>query len=157
GLAPDPLRALLTLLAGLHDPAGRIALPGFYRRVQDRLTPRAPGRRHRGCAGPRPAHHLAAWHRLAGQPDMPADQAGSRPSLTGTGLRGGPTGPGASGTIPSRAVARISIRLVPNQQPDEITARLHQYIVAMTPPVVRSRLTLLGSAHPVNVPLEQPP
>jgi acetylornithine deacetylase/succinyl-diaminopimelate desuccinylase-like protein len=85
-----------------------------------------------------------------------AERATIRPALTVTGLSGGSTGAGAKGTIPHRAVARISVRLVPEQEPGEIAGLLRRYVAAKTPSVVRSRLTVRGSARPVLVPRDHP-
>jgi len=121
-------------VAQLHDERGRIAVPGLYDRVQP-VTPRERARLAREA--PSDTELLRA-----GGTDDPGGEAGFsayerttlRPALTVTGLSGGYTGPGAQSAVPARAQARLNLRLVPDQDPQEarrlVCARLRALVPA---------------------------
>jgi acetylornithine deacetylase/succinyl-diaminopimelate desuccinylase-like protein len=133
GPAQNPIRVLAELLAALRDGSGKITLPGFYE----------------GVVIPSPAQR-AQWHALgfdaatflgeiglavpAGEQDASLlEQLWSRPTVEINGIFGGYTGPGTKTVIPSRATAKLSFRLVPNQRPDHILNGLHRFIAERLP------------------------
>lgn len=134
GAVANPLEALCAVVAQLHDERGRIAVPGLYDRVQP-VTPRERARLAREA--PSDTELLRA-----GGTDDPGGEAGFsayerttlRPALTVTGLSGGYTGPGAQSAVPARAQARLNLRLVPDQDPQEarrlVCARLRALVPA---------------------------
>jgi acetylornithine deacetylase/succinyl-diaminopimelate desuccinylase-like protein len=151
----DPALVLARLLASLWSD-GRVAVPGFYRRV--RTAP--PGLRAALAAGRPPARDLAqmaavpsAW--LTGEPGWePGERSTLRPSLTVTELT---TGPGrAASAIAPVAAARINLRLVPGQQPRQVAALVCQHVFQQSPAGVRSRIDVLATVDPVDVPLGHP-
>ncbi|HML92670.1 M20/M25/M40 family metallo-hydrolase [Methyloceanibacter sp.] len=133
GPARNPIRVLAELIAGLHDDAGRITIPGFYDGVQE------PSIEQR-----------AAWQALqfdadaflgevglrvpAGEKDRNVlEQLWSRPTVEVNGIVGGYTGPGTKTVIPAEASAKFSFRLVPGQQPEKLIEGLHRYIADRLP------------------------
>jgi acetylornithine deacetylase/succinyl-diaminopimelate desuccinylase-like protein len=129
GALADPAAALAGMVAALHDERGRIAVPGLYDRVR-RLS--AGERARLARDGPSDAELLrdAGTSAGAGEAGFSAyERTTVRPALTVTGLAGGYTGPGAKSAVPTRAQARLDLRLVPDQRPDEasrqVAARLH--------------------------------
>jgi acetylornithine deacetylase/succinyl-diaminopimelate desuccinylase-like protein len=80
-----------------------------------------------------------------------------RPALTVNGIAGGYVGPGSKSVIPSRGIARFSLRLVPDQNPEEIAQRLQHHIAAATHPAVQSHLKVTGASRPVVLPRNSPP
>jgi acetylornithine deacetylase/succinyl-diaminopimelate desuccinylase-like protein len=74
-----------------------------------------------------------------------------RPALTINGIIGGYQGEGSKAVIPSRAVAKINIRLAPDQDPREIEALVRSHIASLTPPTVRSSVRAMLAAHPALV------
>lgn len=149
GAAPNPIQAAAEILCALKDREGRIRVPGFY----DRVRPPSPEER-------------AAWERLpfneeeyrekevgapalTGEPGFPVlDRVWARPTLEVHGIRGGFTGEGAKTVIPARAVAKISARLVADQNPEEAAEQLKQAVSAACPRGVKAWFRLLHSAAP---------
>ncbi len=133
GPALNPLRTLAEILAAMHDGNGRVAIPGFYDDV---------------CA-PSPAQ-LTAWRALGfdegnffGGVGLSAtsgeagysvlEQLWSRPTAEINGIVGGYGGPGTKTVIPAQATAKLSFRLVPEQQPAKILAGLRRFVEARLP------------------------
>jgi acetylornithine deacetylase/succinyl-diaminopimelate desuccinylase-like protein len=151
----DPALVLARILASLWSD-GRVAVPGFYRRV--RTAP--PAVRAALAAGRPPVRELArmaavppGW--LTGEPGWrPGERSTLRPGLTVTELTTG-AGRMASAIAPT-ATARINLRLVPDQQPREVAALVGDHVLRQTPAGVRSRIDLLAAVDPVDVPLGHP-
>ena len=149
GAAPNPIMAIAEILSALKDRDGHILIPGFYDRVQ------------------RPTEaEFAAWRSLpfnerdylekemkapalAGEPEYSVfERTWSRPTLEVHGIRGGFTGEGAKTVIPARAVAKISMRLVPDQQPEESSEQLGRAIAAACPKGVHAEWKSIHGAPP---------
>lgn len=151
GAAVNPLQALSQMIAGLHDANGRVAIPGFYDRVQ-RFD--AQERAYMKRVGPSDAQLLrSAGATLGlGEPNYSLyERTTIRPALTVTGITGGYQGAGIKAVIPTKASAKLDIRLVPGQQPKEIEALLRKHLKRITPAGVRVRLRTLLSARPVSM------
>ena len=122
GMVVNPLTAMVRLLAGLHDANGAVAVPGFL----DRVRPVSAATRAAMVAIP---FDEAAYRAVVGAPALGGEAGYSilernwlRPTLELNGLSGGYTGSGRKTVIPSTAHAKITCRLVPNQDPREIAA-----------------------------------
>jgi len=156
GAVLNPLQTLSEIVAGLHDRNGRVAIPGFYQRVKE-LEPTE--RQQVRCACQRDRQILAdldlpmGW----GEPGYNLyERMTIRPALTINGLIGGYTGVGSKSVIPSRGIAKFSMRLVPNQEPAEIARFLQNYITKSTHPAVLTRLKITGASRPVVLPKNSP-
>ncbi len=151
GAVHNPLNALATIIAQLHDKRGRITIPGFYDRVR-RINPkerrefaRLPYDEQAFC---REAGVPATW----GEPDYSViERLGLRPTLDVNGLWGGFAGAGAKTVIPAKAGAKISMRLVPGQDPHEIAKLFEQYIKQITPKTVRTEVRAIHFAEPALI------
>src|SRR6266852_469063 len=129
GGVPNPLHALADLLAGLHDGHGSITLPGFY----DHVTP--PSEQEREMLGRLPFDERA-WLAEAGHSGAAAGEAGfstleriwMRPTAEINGMWGGHTGPGIKTIIPREAHAKLSFRLVADQDPADVPRQLRAFI-----------------------------
>src|SRR5207302_3332245 len=134
GVAPNPLNTLAHLLAGLKDRNGHVLIPGFYDAVRN----------------PSP-EELAAWRSLPlteeavlrmtgapaleGEPDFGIlERVFSRPTLDVHGIKGGFTDEGTKTVIPARATAKVSMRLVPEQDPSTVLASLRPYAESLATP-----------------------
>jgi acetylornithine deacetylase/succinyl-diaminopimelate desuccinylase-like protein len=84
------------------------------------------------------------------------ERRGARPTLDVNGLWGGFQGEGAKTIIPAQAHAKVSCRLVPDQDPLAIFEGLRQRVAALTPPGVRTEVTLVNTGHPSLTPLDHP-
>jgi acetylornithine deacetylase/succinyl-diaminopimelate desuccinylase-like protein len=156
GAVYNPLQAMAQLVSGLHDGAGRIAVPDFYARVR-RLS-RAE-RDYMADVGPTPEEIMAAasvsqgW----GEPGYTLHERTTiRPALTINGMSGGYQGPGPKAVIPSRGTAKLNLRLVPDQDPDEIELLIRQHIAHASPPLMQCSVRTQLKANPVIVDVEHP-
>jgi acetylornithine deacetylase/succinyl-diaminopimelate desuccinylase-like protein len=156
GGAPNPASALARMIAALHEPSGRIAVPGFY----DRVRPITPDERSRLAAlqFDEAAFRTTVGARdLAGEPGFSLiERLWTRPTLDVNGLSGGFAGEGAKTIIPGRARAKLSARLVPDQQPREIAGLIESALRAAAPPTVDVDVQVLGLAPPAVVSLDHP-
>lgn len=133
GAIHNPLLALCEILARLHDRHGRILIPGFYRDVRDW----EPSERlQMSLHGPTPGRllHNAGVLRGWGDPRYSEyERTTIRPALNVTDIFSRAQGHGAHTTIPARAIARIDLRIVPDQHPREIERLFRTYIERLTP------------------------
>jgi len=151
GAVHNPLQALCEIVAKLHDANGRIAIPGVYDSVRD-WSPRE--RVYMKRTGPSDAQILRDARTKSGWGESGHtlyERITLRPALTVNGISGGYQGPGAKGVIPARAVAKLSFRLVPDQDPAEIDQLFREHIAKLTPMDVRSTVRTLSAAKPALV------
>ena len=134
GAAPNPLFALIEIISKLKDAKGHILIPGFYKGVK------APSK-----------DELKAWKRLpfneehyrktevgskvlTGEPGFSVlYRTWARPTLEVHGMPGGFIAAGAKTVIPARASAKVSMRLVPNQDPDDVLKKYTKFVKKLTP------------------------
>lgn len=150
GVAPNPIITLARILGELKDRNGRITIPGFYDAVAD------PSPDELALWKKKDAEYTAAVKQAMGVKTLEGEEgrlgmerAGSRPTLDANGIIGGFTGKGEKTVIPARASAKVSMRLVPNQDWRAIFASLEKYVQELTTPGVEVKVELLGSAPPV--------
>jgi acetylornithine deacetylase/succinyl-diaminopimelate desuccinylase-like protein len=157
GMAPNPAQALAEILLRLKDSAGHILVPGFY----DGVRPLSDQERRQFARVPvdeanlKKTYGLQALH---GEPGFtPTERNWARPTLDVNGIWGGYQGPGAKTIIPAWAAAKISCRLVPDQDPKAVVQAVRDYIDAVSPKMVRVSLTdLSGHAEPWITPIDHP-
>jgi len=149
GAAPNPIMAIAEILGALKDREGRILIPGFY----DRVVP--PTAKEREAWARLPFDEADYTKRemgaseLTGEPGVPLfERLWARPTLEVHGIRGGFTGEGAKTVIPARAVAKISTRLVAEQNVDESIAQMQAAVKAATPRGATADLKVLHSGEP---------
>ena len=156
GSVHNPAQVLCELIAGMHDADGQVALPGFYERV--RALPDEE-RAELACL----PHSEADWRQMAGVAQLygemgytTLERLGARPTLEVNGLLSGFTGQGSKTVLPSKAMAKLSMRLVPEQDPQEVEAQLRTYLSQNAPPTVSWTLECLSSGSPVIVRRDTP-
>ncbi len=149
GSVHNPIQALVEILAELHDSSGQVAVPGFYANVS------VPGEEERAFLTGLDPWIEADWQRAAAAPQMWGESSyslhervGIRPTLEINGIRGGYADIGFKTVLPAYALAKISCRLVPNQNPDRIFELVHAHLEALTPATVRTTLTRLDDGAP---------
>jgi len=137
GAVPNPLNILSRMIAKLHDEDGRITIPGFYDDVQE-LSPEDKADLDKI------PFSLEAYKKSIGIADIQGEKgystierASVRPTLDVNGMWGGYIGKGAKTVIPSHAFAKISMRLVPAQDPDKITQLFTDYFPTLAPSSVQ--------------------
>jgi acetylornithine deacetylase/succinyl-diaminopimelate desuccinylase-like protein len=152
GAAPNPFMALCQIIAQLKDQDGRILIPGFYDSV---ATPTSD--------------ELKAWQslpfdeehyrqtevgstELTGEPGFSVlERTWSRPTLEVHGMPGGFIGAGAKTVIPAKAVAKVSMRLVPDQTPAQAFAQYKSYVESLCPKGIQIEVRLIHSGDPIVV------
>ncbi len=152
----NPVNALARMLASLHDADGRVAVAGFY----DSVVPLTETERREIAQLP---FDEKEWLRTTGSPATWGERGYStleriwaRPTLDCCGISGGFQGEGAKTIIPARATAKVSCRLVPNQEPDEIVRKLTAHFERVAPPGVRVHVTNLHGGRPYLAPTDHP-
>jgi len=144
GVVHNPAIVLADLISGMHDAEGRITLPGFY----DHVLPLSAEERQGIADSPmNDAYYIKTTgvSKLWGEAGyLPAERVGGRPTLDVNGMLSGFTGEGSKTVIPSWAMAKISMRLVPNQDPEEVHQQLLAYLQAHAPSTVQWNLTVMA-------------
>lgn len=137
GCVANPINVLAQMIASLHDSNGKITIPGFYDKVVE-LTDKERAEMARA-----PFSHVAYCKALniaetMGEAGYSTMERGSiRPTLDVNGIWGGYTGEGAKTVIASKAFAKISMRLVPDQDPEEITNLFKTHFESIAPNSVK--------------------
>ncbi len=144
GTLHNPLQALAEIIAQLHDAEGRVSVPGFFDTVI------AADAAERAQLARINEWSEREWEAVAAAPMQHGERGyntqervGLRPTLEINGLAGGFSGPGFKTVLPQNAMAKISCRLVPDQDPERIFAQVQEHIANLTPPTVRSELRRL--------------
>lgn len=152
GAAPNPFVALAQIIAKLKDEKGHILIPGFYDRV---TTPSQEELKSWQSLPFDEKDYLArevGSTELTGEPGYSvAQRTWARPTLDVHGMPGGFVGAGAKTVIPARASAKISMRLVPNQRPDEIFKLYSDYVKSITPRGIQISIRQLSGADPMLI------
>ena len=149
GVAPNPLNTLAHVISSLKGRDGRITIPGFYDRVR---KPSAEELKQweRPAGYAETVMQLSHTEALEGEADYPPlERQWARPTLDVHGMIGGFTGEGVKTVIPSHGMAKVSMRLVPDQDPHEILPNLKKYVAQLTTPGVKIEVRLLGASRPV--------
>ncbi len=149
GAAPNPIMAIAEILCALKDRDGHIDIPGFY----DRVVPPSPKERAAWDSLPFNEQEFlekeVCAKALTGEPGIPVlERVWGRPTLEVHGIRGGFTGEGAKTVIPARAVAKVSTRLVGDQQVEESIAQFKAAVAAVCPKGVTAEVRLLSAGAP---------
>jgi acetylornithine deacetylase/succinyl-diaminopimelate desuccinylase-like protein len=157
GVAPNPIQAVAEIITALKNREGHITIPGFYDRVQ-----------------PPTDKEKEAWSRLpfdvdeyrkkeigsrdlTGEPGYTVfERTWARPTLEVHGIRGGFTGEGAKTVIPARAVAKISMRLVADQRPEEALEQFKAAVAKACPAGVTAEVKFIHGARPSLVNPDNP-
>lgn len=156
GAVHNPAQALCELIAGMHDADGRVTLPGFY----DSVRPLSAEERAEMALLPMDdAFYLeqTGVPALYGEAGYTSNERiGARPTLEVNGLLSGFTGEGVKTVLPARAMAKISMRLVPDQDPEQVHQQLRQYLEKHAPPTVRWELRKLAGGSPSVTDISMP-
>lgn len=156
GAVANPANMLARLVAGLVDSEGRVTIPGFYDDVRA-LTPaerRAFNKAPFDLAAYKRSLQIGAVEGEAGFTTL--ERTGIRPSLDVNGIWGGYTGEGTKTVIPSKASAKISMRLVPNQDYCKIAKLFEKHFRKMAPKSVRVEVKFLHGGMPYVAPTDMP-
>jgi acetylornithine deacetylase/succinyl-diaminopimelate desuccinylase-like protein len=150
GLAPNPINTLARIIGELKDRNGHITIPGFYDDVRRPTDEELADWKIKDKHYTETIRRMTGARALEGEPGfLIAERGGSRPTLDANGIIGGYTGDGSKTVIPARASAKVSMRLVPDQDWKAILAALEKYVNELTTPGVQVKVVDLGSSPPV--------
>jgi acetylornithine deacetylase/succinyl-diaminopimelate desuccinylase-like protein len=157
GGADNPANVLVRMLASLTDGHGRVTIPGFYDRVRD-MTP------EEHAAYAEQPFDEADWAKrievsgpMDGEPGYTLlERMSARPTFDVDGLWGGYSGEGSKTIIPAFAGAKISCRLVPDQDHREIEQLMIDHLQRVAPPTVRVEVKAIQGGQPLITPLDHP-
>jgi len=156
GAAQNPLRLLAKILGAIWDEQGRITIPGFYDAVPE-LPPDI--RAELEALDLTPAKFLGpiGLKTSAGEKDrMLIEQITTRPTAEINGMVGGYTGEGAKTVIPGQASAKVSFRLVGNQDPQKIRDAFRAFVRARLPADCQAEFGNFGLAPPLQLSFDNP-
>jgi len=152
GAAPNPFVALAQIIAQLKDSAGRILIPCFY----DPIKSPSDDELHTWQQLPFDEEHYRLTEvgssRLTGEPGYSVlERTWARPTLEVHGMPGGFTGAGAKTVIPAKAVAKVSMRLVPDQTPQQAFTQYKAYVESLKPDGIELDVRLIHSGDPIVI------
>jgi acetylornithine deacetylase/succinyl-diaminopimelate desuccinylase-like protein len=154
GSVANPINILCQLIASLHDEKGRITIPSFYKNVVDL----SEQEREKLAQAP---FSIEQYKEEMGVEDVWGEDGYStrerfsiRPTLDVNGIWGGYTGEGAKTVLPSKAFAKISMRLVPNQSSSEISALFQKHFESIAPKSVKVVVKPHHGGEPVVTPVD---
>ena len=156
GAVVNPAMALARILATLHDDAGRVAIPGFYDAV--RPFPDAVRAQMRALPFDEERFRLEAGSPALGGEEgyTVLERLWTRPTCEVNGLLSGYTGEGAKTVLPAHAMAKVSCRLVPDQDPATIERLMAEHVRRVAPPGVTVTVTHLHGGRPWRADLQGP-
>jgi len=156
GAIGNPINILAGMIAKLHDKNGRINIPQFYDDVL-RITSKEKKNFGRLKFSEKKFAQEAGVRSLEGEKGYSTlERIWARPTLDCNGIWGGFTGKGAKTVITTKATAKISMRLVPNQDPNKISRLFTKHIKRIAPKSVKVEVRNLNGAYPVLTPLNNP-
>jgi acetylornithine deacetylase/succinyl-diaminopimelate desuccinylase-like protein len=151
GVVHNPAQALCELIAGMHDENGSVTLTGYYDRVRSLEV------EERNQLSELPMDE-EFYRKQTGAPVLwgekeysPVERVGARPTLEVNGIYSGFIGEGSKTVLPSWAMAKISMRLVPDQDPDEVHQQLISYFEENAPDTIKFEIKyLVGSPASIS-------
>jgi acetylornithine deacetylase/succinyl-diaminopimelate desuccinylase-like protein len=156
GAVANPVNILCSMIASLHDANGKVTIPGFY----DKVAALTPAEREAMNKAP---FDLKEYKKELGIDEVKGEEGyttlertGVRPTLDVNGIWGGYTGEGAKTVLPSKAHAKISMRLVPNQTSAEITELFTKHFLKIAPPYVKVNVIAHHGGEPAVTPTDSP-
>jgi acetylornithine deacetylase/succinyl-diaminopimelate desuccinylase-like protein len=157
GAAPNAVFGLVELLGKMKDANGRIQIPGMY----DDVRPPSPEEKHSWSMLPFDVKEFlkneVGSTCLTGEPDYSIfERIWSRPTLEVHGIAGGYTAPGAKTVIPAKATAKVSMRMVPDQDPEKIVAAYKRFVKENTPAGIQTEVRVLSAGPAIMVNPDHP-
>jgi acetylornithine deacetylase/succinyl-diaminopimelate desuccinylase-like protein len=157
GAAPNAIFGLVELLAKLKDAKGHINIPGIY----DDVAPPTPAEKHSWDTLPFDEKEFLKLEvgstQLTGEPGFTVlERVWARPTLEVHGIVGGFIAAGAKTVIPAKATAKVSIRLVPNQDPEKVIAACKKAVKEFTPAGIQTEVKILAYGPAISVNPDHP-
>ncbi len=157
GAAPNPFFALCQVLAQLKDADGRILIPGFYDTVKTPSADELAAWRSLPFDEKEFLRHEVGSSSLTGETQYSVlERLWARPTLEVHGMPGGFIGAGAKTVIPAKATAKVSMRLVPDMEPQKIFDLYRRYVESICPAGVSLDVRLIHSGDPIVIGIDNP-
>jgi acetylornithine deacetylase/succinyl-diaminopimelate desuccinylase-like protein len=156
GTVHNPIQALTEIVAQLHDQRGRVTIPGFYKDVLSLTKKERDAFKKLPWSDRKYAKDLGVTHLYGEKGFTTLERVWARPTLECNGIWGGFTGEGAKTVLPSKASAKISMRLVPNQRSGKIARLFEDHIRKIAPKAVKVTVRNLHGGEPAITPIDSP-
>lgn len=154
GAVENPINALCKMIASLHDENNHITIPGFYDKVKELSDSEKKALNSAPFNQKEYNEELGIQAEWGEKGYSNLERTGTRPTLDCNGIWGGYIGEGAKTVLPSKASAKISMRLVPNQGSEEITALFTKHFESIAPKGVQVKVTAHHGGEPVVTPTD---
>jgi acetylornithine deacetylase/succinyl-diaminopimelate desuccinylase-like protein len=152
GSVANPINELAKIISKLHDKNGKVTIPNFYKNVQATTKAEKENFRRLKFSDKKYSTEVGV-KQLAGEKGFSTlERLWTRPTLDCNGIFGGFTGEGAKTVLPSKATAKISMRLVPNQDPEKIAKDFAKHIKALAPKSIKVEVKTLHYGNAAVVP-----
>jgi acetylornithine deacetylase/succinyl-diaminopimelate desuccinylase-like protein len=156
GTIQNPIHAIVEIVQSFHNEKGQITVEGFYDKVAEITADEKAAYEALGISEQSFIDQLGVPEMFGEEGYTTLERIWVRPTLEVNGIYGGFQGEGLKTVIPSEAHAKITCRLVPDQDPDEIAELLQKHIHEHTPPGVTVNLTLFDKGAPFVTPFDHP-
>ena len=154
GAVANPANVLSKMIASLHDENGRVTIPKFYDNVAE-LSSKDREAINQAPFDVDEYKKELGINEITGEAGYTTlERTGTRPTLDVNGIWGGYTGEGAKTVLPSKASAKISMRLVPNQSPSEITELFTNYFISIAPKSIKVKVIAHHGGEPAVTPTD---
>lgn len=154
GAVANPLNVLCEMVASLHDEKGHITVKGFYDDVQ-KVSNKERKAMNEAPFNEKQYMKDLGVNALRGEKGYTTiERTGIRPTLDLNGIWGGYIGEGAKTVLPSKASAKISMRLVPDQDPKKIEKLFQKHFMRIAPKYVKVKVSALHGGYPVVIPTD---
>lgn len=154
GAVANPINILCKMIASLHDENNHITIPGFYDKVDDLSDAERKALNNAPFDLDEYKKDLDVKNVWGEKGYTTLERTGTRPTLDVNGIWGGYIGEGAKTVLPSKANAKISMRLVPHQSSDEISAMFQKHFESIAPDYVKVKVTAHHGGEPVVTPTD---
>ena len=154
GAVANPINILSKMITSLQDEDGRVTIPGFYDKVAE-LTAAQRADLNKAPFDLNEYKKELGIDEIKGERGYTTlERTGTRPTLDVNGIWGGYTGEGAKTVLPSKASAKISMRLVPNQDSEEIMKMFTDHFLSIAPKSVKVKVTPHHGGQPAVTPTD---
>jgi acetylornithine deacetylase/succinyl-diaminopimelate desuccinylase-like protein len=156
GALHNPIQALSEIIAQLHDKNGRVTIPGFYDDVRPLTKKERDAYKKLPWSDRKYAAELGVKQLYGEKGFTTLERLWARPTLECNGIWGGFIGDGAKTVLPSKAAAKISMRLVPDQSSAKIGKLFERYIKKIAPKTVTVTAKMVHGGEPAITPIDSP-
>jgi len=156
GSVHNPIQALSEMIASLHDKNGKITIPGFYKDVRSLTKPERSSFRKLPWNDRAYSKDLGVGQLYGEKGFTTLERLWARPTLECNGIWGGYTGEGAKTVLPSKAFAKISMRIVPDQDSVKTAKLFEKHMMKIAPKAVRVQVRTLHGGEPAITPIDSP-